>query len=328
MTPDIGRREFIAALGAMVVLALPARAQQTSRLRRVGALMSISDDEEGQVRIAAFQKRLAELGWVSGNLRIDYRWSEGDADRMRAYAAELVKLNPDAILVQGTAALRAMHQATPATPVVFVAVSDPVPEFIPNLAHPGGNTTGITNIEPSMGGKWVELLKEIAPQLSNVVLLFNPATTNGVYFGQAVQAAAAIHGIKSREVAVRDAGELARAIEEVGRGGSGLIVPPDPLTITQRELIVAAVARLRIPAIYPYRLFAMSGGLVSYGWEPTEGFVAAAGYIDRILRGEKPGDLPVQRPSKFEMVINLKTARALGLDVSPMIIALADEVIE
>jgi putative ABC transport system substrate-binding protein len=329
MTPIIGRREVLTGIGGALAWPLMARAQQGSRMRRIGALMSIADDAEGQARVVVFQKSLANLGWTAGNLHVDYRWSDGDATRVRVNATKLVRLNPEVILAAGTAALRALHQETRTLPIVFVAVSDPVPEFIPSFAHPGGNLTGLTNIESSMGSKWVELLKQIAPQLTRMTLMFNPATNDGTFYRAAFEEAGIVHGVQTNRIAIRNAAEIASAIDDLGSMPNvGLLVPPDPLAVTQHELIVALAARYRIPAIYPDRTFATAGGLMSYGLDSLEGFRGAASYVDRILRGAKAGDLPVQRPNKFEMVVNLKTAKALGIEVPDMLVALADEVIE
>jgi putative ABC transport system substrate-binding protein len=320
------RREFITLIGSATALPLAARAQQ--RVRRVGLLMTMAETEpEAQARLTSFRTGLQQFGWTEGkNIRIDYRFAAGDPERLRSSAVELVHLAPDVILANGTAILSALKQETQSIPIVFVLVPDPVGDgFVNSLARPGGNLSGLTNFEFPMGGKWVELLKEIAPRLSQVALIFNPETAP--YAPKFLQSVA--FGAEAALVPVRSEAEIERAAETVaGKLNSGLVVLPDLFTSGHRELIVAQAERYRLPAIYPFRFFAKSGGLLSYGVDTLDLFRRSASFVDRILRGEKPSDLPVQAPTKFELVINLKTAKSLGLTVSPSLLARADEVIE
>jgi putative ABC transport system substrate-binding protein len=323
------RRDFITLLGGAAVLwPVAARAQQPERMRRIGLLMTIAETEpEAQARLKSFRAGLQQLGWTEGtNIHIDYRFAAGDPERVRSSAAELVRLAPDLILANGTAILSALRQETRSIPIVFVLVPDPVGDgFVESLARPGGNLTGITNFEFPMGGKWVEFLKEIAPRVSNVALIFNPETAPYArYFQQSVAL-----GAEATLVPVRNNPEIESAFETIAlKSNSGLIVVPDLFTSGHRELIVTLAARHRIPAIYPFRFFATNGGLLSYGVDTLDLFQRSASFVDRILKGEKPSELPVQAPVKFELVINLKTAKALDLTVPATMLARADEVIE
>ena len=327
------RREFITLLGgAAASLPLAARAQQGERVRRVGVLMSVAaDDPEGPVRAAAFAHGLQQLGWsVGGNVRIDYRWGAGDGDRIRSYAAELVALPPDVILATGSATLGPLLQATRAVPIVFVHVPDAVGAgFVDSLPRPGGNATGFTLFEYIISGKWLELLKEIAPRTTRAAVIRDPAITSGIGQWGAIQTAAPSVGVEVSPVNVRDAGEIERAVTAFAHSSNGgIIVTGSALAQVHRDLIVRLAARHKLAAVYFERFFVTGGGLVSYGADIVDQFRRAAGYVDRILKGEKPADLPVQAPTKFELVINLKTAKALGLDVPPSLLATADAIIE
>jgi putative tryptophan/tyrosine transport system substrate-binding protein len=329
----VRRREFITLLGgAAAAWPVAAQAQQGERIRRIGVLMSVAaDDPEGPVRAAAFAHGLQQLGWsVGGNVRIDYRWGGGDGDRIRSYAAELVALAPDVILATGSATLGPLLQATRAVPIVFVHVPDPVGAgFVDSLARPGGNATGFTLSEYDMGGKWLQLLKEIAPSVMRAAVLRDSAIPQGIGLWGAIQTAAPSFGIEVSPVNVRDAPEVERAIAAFARSSNGgLIVTGSGLAIIHRELIIAMAARHRLPAVYPTRVFVTSGGLICYGVNSIDPHRRAASYVDRILKGEKPADLPVQNPTQYELVINLKTAKALGLEVPATVLARADEVIE
>jgi len=328
------RREFITLFGVAALAGLrAARAQQADRMRRVGVLEARSaDDREGQARLAAFLQGLQELGWTDGrNVRIDYRWAAADADRSRTYAAELVALAPDVILATGSQIVAALQQTTRTVPIVFVNVIDPVGGgFVASLAHPGGNTTGFTSFEYSLSGKWLELFKEIAPNLTRIAILRDPAIAAGIGQFAAIQAMAPpSFGVQLSPIGVRDGGEIERDLAAFAReSNGGLIVTASSGAVARRELIIMLAARHRLPAVYPFRYFVTSGGLISYGPDTTDQFRRAAGYVDRILKGEKATDLPVQAPTKYELAINLKTAKALGLTVPPSLIALADEVVE
>jgi putative ABC transport system substrate-binding protein len=327
------RREFIALLGgAAAPWPLAAVAQQAERVRRVGVLEALAaDDPESQSRLAAFLQGLGELGWTVGrNLRVDIRWAAGDAERLRGYAAELVALAPDVILASGGFGVGPLLQVTRKVPIVFAQVTDPVGAgYVDSLARPGGNATGFTVFEYGNSGKWLELLKEIAPGVARVAVLRDPALASGGGQLGAIQAVALPLSIELTPVGVRDPGEIERAVTSFARETrGGLIVTASALTIFHRELLITLAARYRLPAVYPYKFFVASGGLISYGTETTDPYRRAAGYVDRILRGEKPADLPVQAPTKYELVINLKTAKALGLDLPATLLARADEVIE
>jgi putative ABC transport system substrate-binding protein len=326
------RRQFITFLGGAAAWPLAARAQQPERMRRIGVFMGLAaDDPEGQARVAAFLQGLQEWGWSVGrNVRIDTRWTGGDADRLRKYAAELVALAPDVIFVNGGSHLGALQQASRTVPIVFAAVVDPVGGgYVMSLARPGRNATGFTSAEYGISGKWLELLKQVAPRVTRVGVLRDPSITSGIGQFAAIQAVAPSLGAELTPLDVRDAGEIEQGVGAFTRGpNDGLIVVANPTSNINRELIISLAARHRLPAIYPARYFVSSGGLISYGSEVLDQFRRAAGYVDRILKGEKPADLPVQAPTKYETVINLKTAKALGLDVPATVLARADEVIE
>jgi putative tryptophan/tyrosine transport system substrate-binding protein len=326
------RREFIAALGGAAAWPLAARAQQPERMRRIGVLMSVAaDDAEGQARIAAFLNGLEQFGWIDGrNVRIEARWGAGDADRVRRYAAELVAIAPDVILASGNATTGPMSQATRAVPIVFTLVPDPVGAgFVDSLARPGGNVTGFASFEYGISAKWLELLKEIAPPVTRVAIIRDAAISAGTGLFGAIQSVASSFGVEATAVNVRDAAEIERVITSFARpGNSGLIVTGSGLAVFHRDLIIALAAREKLPAVYFARTFVSSGGLISYGPDSIEPHRRAANYVDRILKGEKPADLPVQAPTKYELVINLKTAKALGLEVPQSLLARADEVIE
>jgi len=290
-----------------------------------------ADDPEALARLAAFHQGLQEAGWVVGrNLRIEYRWGAGDADRFRRYAAELVALVPDVVLATSGTTVPWLLQATRSVPIVFTQTPDPVGAgFVASLAHPGGNITGFTNFDYSIGGKLLELLKEIAPRVTRAAVLRDAGDPAGIGQWAAIQTAAPSFGVELRPVDVRDAGEIERGLTAMTRGSnSGLIVTGSALAAVHRDLIITLAARQQLPAIYPFRYFVVQGGLVSYGADPVDQYRRAAGYVDRILKGEKPADLPVQQPTKYELVINLKTAKALGLEIPPSVLARADEVIE
>jgi ABC-type uncharacterized transport system substrate-binding protein len=326
------RREFITLVGGgAVAWPLAAHARQPDRMRRIGALAGIADDAEGQARLAAFMQGLQQLGWTDGrNVRIDTRWAAGDADRGRKYAAELVALAPDVILAAGTVAVGPLLQATRTVPIVFVTVIDPVGAgFVESLARPGGNATGFLFIEYGMSGKWLELLKQIAPGVTRAAVLRDPAITAGIGQFGAIQSMAPSLGVEVSPVNVRDAGEIERAVVAFARStNGGLIVTGSALAVVHRDLIITLAARHKLPAVYFLRTFVADGGLISYGPDNIDQYRRAAGYVDRILKGEKPADLPVQAPTKYELVINLKTAKALGLDIPPTVLARADKVIE
>jgi putative ABC transport system substrate-binding protein len=327
------RREFITLLGgAAAAWPLAARAQQGERVRRIGVLQPLAvDDPEALGRVTAFAQGLQQFGWTDGrNAQIEYRWGAGDLDRFRRYAAELVALAPDVILASSSPAIMSLQQLTRTVPIVFVNIVDPVGAgFVESLARPGGNATGFVLYEYGMSAKWLELLKEIVPPLKLAAVLRDPAIASGAGQYAVIQAAAPSLGVELRTVGVRDAGEIERAITAFARSSNGgLIVTGSPLTLVHRHLIITLAARHRLPAVYPFRYFATSGGLISYGPDTVDQYRRAAGYVDRILKGEKPADLPVQTPTKYRLVINLKTAKALGLEVPATVLARADEVIE
>jgi ABC-type uncharacterized transport system substrate-binding protein len=327
------RREFITLLGGMAVAwPLAAGAQQGERMRRIGLLMTLAaDDPEAQARNAAFLQALGELGWTVGrNVQIDYRWSGADADRIRNAAAELVALAPDLIQANSAPAIAALLQATRTVPIVFANVMDPVGAgFVASLARPGGNATGFSYTEYGISVKWLELLKEIAPGVTRAAVLRDPAIPTGPAQFGIIQALAPSLGVEVNPVDVRDTGEMERAVTTFARSPKGgLIVTASPLTLVHRELIVTMAARHRLPAVYPFRYHAAVGGMIAYGPNSIDPYRRAATYVDRILKGEKPAELPVQAPTKYELVINLKTAKALGLEVPPTLLARADEVIE
>jgi putative tryptophan/tyrosine transport system substrate-binding protein len=323
------RRLFLALLAGATASSLRVRAQQGERVARIGLLSSIAEnDPEAQAMIAALDRGLRELGWIEGrNLHIDRRWGEGDRGRIERLAKDLIALNPDVIVGYTTPSVAALRKETATVPIVFVQVSDPIGTgFIADIAHPGGNITGFTNFEASMVGKWAELIKEMAPKTARIGYLFNPDTAPYVrrYYQAPLEESARAFGTEPLGIAVHSLADI-----ESGREGSGaLIVLPDSFNILHRARIVALAAETRVPFISPYRFAVVEGGLMSYGIDQVELFRRAAGYVDRILKGAKPADLPVQTPTKFELVINVKTATALGLDVPVKMLAAADEVIE
>ena len=335
---DVRRREFITLLGgaaaafsASCSFSWPpaARAQQP---RRIGVLTPFTElDAEGRSRVSAFREAFREAGWLEGrNIQVDYRWAGGDPDRIRAYAAEIVGLAPAAILCNSTPVLAALRKETQTIPIVFIGISDPVGVgFVASMARPGGNLTGFANFEPEMGGKWLQELKAVAPGLNRVAFVMNRQNASWASLFRAIEAVAPTFGVDATAVDGRDAAEIERSI--TGFGGppnGGLIVQPDGITSAQRQLIIDLAARHGLPAIYPFRFFATDGGLMAYGVNAVDQFRRAASYVDRILHGAKPADLPVQAPTKFELVINLKTATALGLKIPEAVLVRADEVIE
>jgi len=326
------RREFITLLGGATTWPLAARAQQRKQMRRVGALMPwTASDPQVQARYAAFLQGLQQLGrTVGNNVQIDYRWSAGNEDDTGKYAAELVALAPDVIFASGSAAVGPLRRATRTVPIVFAATPDPVGAgFVESLARPGGNITGFTPYEYGIGAKWLEVLKEIAPSVARVAVIRDPTITAGIGLWGAIQSVSPSFGVELRPVDVGDVGEIERALAAfAGSPNGGLILTGSALAIVHRDLIIALAARYQLPAVYYERYFAAAGGLISYGYDTVEAYRLAAGYVDRILRGEKPADLPVQAPTKYELVINLKTAKALGLTVPDSLLARADEVIE
>jgi putative tryptophan/tyrosine transport system substrate-binding protein len=333
MASHIGRRKFLATLGGAAAWPLSARAQHSGeRVRRITALMSMAaDDPEAQPRVAAFETGLRELGWLDGrNLQIEYRWVS-DGELLRRSAVELARMPPDLILATSTPVMAALQEQGLSVPIVFVQVADPVGQgLVPNLARPGGHITGFINFEFSIGTKWLEALKQIAPHVTRVALIYNPETApHADLFRRPVEAAAPAFAVTPMTVAARSAAELERALDAFARTpNGGLLVLPDVTNLIHRDQIIALAERHRLPAVYPYRYYAASGGLLSYGSEQADLFRRAASYVDRILKGTSPGELPVQAPTKYELVINLKTANALGLDVPPTLLARADEVIE
>jgi putative ABC transport system substrate-binding protein len=327
------RREFIKVIGGLAVgWPLAAPAEQSERMPRIGVLMHLAaDDPEGQARIGAFLQGLQEWGWAVGrNVRIEHRWAAGDAERTRKYAAELVALAPDVILAAGGAVVAPLLQATSTVPIVFAQTPDPVGAgFVASLARPGGNATGFTIFEYGISGKWLALLKEIAPSVTRVAVLRDPAITAGTGQLGAIQSVAPSFGVELSPVSVRDASEIERTVTAFAQSSNGgLIVTGSALATVHRNLIIELAARHKLPAVYNQRQFVTSGGLFSYGPDSIDPYRQAAGYVDRILKGEKAADLPVQAPTKYELVINLKTAKALGLTVPPSLLARADEVIE
>ena len=332
MTSHIGRREFIALLGGAAAWPLAARAQQPSRMRRIGVLTPFpADDAEGHARLTAFTQALQQSGWTVGqNVRIDYRWGPGNPATMRKHATELVALEPDVVLALTTAAVGPLLEASRTVPIVFATVADPVAAgYVETLARPGGNATGFTPYEYSISGKWLELLKEVAPRVTRAAVLRDTSIGVGLAQFGAIQALAPSLGVELRPVDVRDASEIERALAAFAQGSNdGMIVIGSPSAAIHRGLITALAAKHRLPTVYNTRLFTDAGGLISYGPDFLEQHRRAAGYVDRILRGEKPADLPVQAPTKYEMVLNLKTAKALGLTVPPDLLAAAEEVIE
>jgi putative tryptophan/tyrosine transport system substrate-binding protein len=329
---NMRRREFITLLGgAAAAWPVAARAQQGDRMRRIGVLMPfVAGDPEAQVRSTVFAQSLQQLGWTVGrNLQIDYRFSGGDADRIRQYAAELVALAPDVILTVGSITVAPMQHATRTIPIVFTNVADPVGAgIIQSLARPGGNATGFTNFEYSMSGKWVELLKQIAPHIMRAAVLRDPTAAAGIGQFAAVQGVAQSLGVELTPVTVRDTAELERSMAAFARSANSGMIVTSGGTGFRRDLIIRLASRHKLPAVYPFRYYAKDGGLITYGPDTLDPVRRATEYVDRILKGEKPADLPVQTPVKYELAINLNTAKALGLTVPPSLLATADEVIE
>jgi putative ABC transport system substrate-binding protein len=327
------RRQFISLLGsAAAAWPLAAEAQQTAPMRRVGVLMHLAaEDREGQSRVAAFVQGLQGAGWTIGrDLNVDLRWAGGDADLFRKYAAELVALVPDALMASATPSVRALQLATRAIPIVFVLVPDAVGGgFVESLAHPGGNTTGFTVYEYGVSAKFLELLRQVAPKVTRVAVLRDPTNPGGIGQFAAIQGAAPSVGMEVSPIGVDDAGTIERGITAFAREpNGGLIVLPQPTTVMHRDLIIKLASQFRLPAIYSGPAFVAEGGLISYAPDLVDQYRSAAGYVDRILKGEKPADLPVQAPTKFELVVNLKTAKELGLVIPQTLLATADEVIE
>jgi putative ABC transport system substrate-binding protein len=328
----VKRRKFITLLGGAAAWPRTVRSQQPERMRRIGMLLAGAEsDPQWQGNVAAFREGLEKLGWTVGrNLQIDYRWRMNDVERTRAATADLLGLAPDAVLANGISALAAVQHATRATPIVFTVVSEPVAQgFVQSLAHPGGNITGFTNLELTVGAKWLDMLREIAPGITRVVFMFNPVASIALRFFPPVEEAARRFSMVAQLAEVHEPAEIEPIISRLAREpGGGLIFPTDSFINTHRKLVIELAARYRLPAMYSLRHYAASGGLVSYGIDTNDQYRQAAAYVDRILRGAKPADLPVQQPTKFEFVINLKTAKALGLDVPAQLLARADEVIE
>ena len=326
----MGRREFVALLGgAAAVWPLAARAQQRERMRRIGVFMpGVADDPENEARNAAFLQGLGELGWIVGrNVRIDYRWGAVDLERYHVIAA----VSPDVVLALGYSTVSALQKATRSVPIVFASATDPVGGgLVASLARPGGNATGFVTSEFGFAGKWLELLKEVAPRVTHVAVLRDPAVTSQIALFASIQSVAPSLGVELRPIDARDAAEIERGVTAFAAGepNGGMVAPTGARAGMHRELIVALAARHRLPAVYAYRGHVMSGGLISYGADQVDHFRRAAGYVDRILRGEKPADLPVQAPTKYELVINLKTAKALGLQIPDTLLSTADEVID
>jgi putative ABC transport system substrate-binding protein len=326
------RRAFIMLLGGAAALPLAARTEQPERMPRVGVLSNLSqDDPEARARDAAFVQELRQFGWIDGrNVQIEYRWAAADSERFRTFATELVALAPDVILAYTSPAVAALQQATNSIPIVFVSVIDPVGAgVVETLARPGGNATGFTVFEYGISGKWLELLKEIAPWVTRVAIIRDPAIPAGIGQFAAIQAVAPSLGMEFSAIGVRDPAVIERAVAAFAQSpNGGLIVTASVLATAHRDSIIAVAARHRLPALYPFRYYVTGGGLMSYGPDQVDQFRRAAAYVSRILKGEKPADLPVQAPTKLELVINLKTAKALDLTVPPTLLARADEVIE
>ena len=327
------RREFIGLLGiAATTWPLAGSAQPSEPMRRIGVLVNAAEsDPAKQLELAAFQKRLAELGWSEGtNIRFDYRWTDGRFDRLKAYAAELVSLSPDAILATNAPTLAALQKATRTIPLVFVQVVDPVQEaFVPSLSAPGGNITGFTHFEHAIGGKWLQLLKEIAPRVERVAVLWNPKNISVNGFMPKIRQSASLRAVETIEAHVENAADIKSAIATLAHASNvGLIVPPDFTTVVNRDAVIASAAEHQLPVIYPFRLFVSGGGLISYGNNLREMYVNAASYFDRILRGEDPAQLPIQTPTRYELAINVKVAKALDLHIPNVLLATADELIE
>jgi len=328
------RREFIMLLGGAAAWPRTLIAQSTDRARRIGVLMELAaSDPQARSNVAALQRGLYKLGWSQGgNLGIDYRWAPDDAVLVWKFAKELVELRPDVIVAHSSPVVATLLGQTRDIPIVFVSISDPIGEgFVASFARPGGNVTGFTNFDSSMTGKWVELLKEIAPDVTRIVFLFNPQTAagGGSYFLRPIDAAASTLKVKAVMALVHDNDEIEAAFAAVaGEPGAGVVLLPDIFTVAHHQLVIALAARHRVPTIYPYRFMVERQGLISYGVDINNLFERAAAYVDRILKGAKPAELPVQAPTKFELVINRKTAKALGLDVPPTLLARAEDVLE
>jgi putative tryptophan/tyrosine transport system substrate-binding protein len=329
---QLKRREFITLVGGAAVWPLGAHAQERDCVRRVGVFIDLAeDDQEGQRRVVAFREGMKALGWVEGrNINYDYRWTAGNPTVMERYAAELVALKPEAIMISGLPTLAALQKQTQTIPLVFAQVLDPVGAgFVESLARPGRNVTGFVSFEYSMAGRWLETLTQIAPHLKRIAGVRDLASPSEMGMLGAIQAIMPAFSMPFTVVGGRDGAEFERAIDVFAREpNGGMVILPSPNTLVHRRVIMAQAARHRLPAIYPYAFFPRDGGLMSYGIVPSDNFRRAASYVDRILKGEKPGELPVQVPTKFEFVINVKTAKELGLDVSPILLARADEVIE
>ena len=326
------RRDFITLIGgAAAAWPLAARAQ-SERVRRIGLLMGVADDQEGQARLVALKKGLQELGWTDGrNIQIETRFGGADIDRIQAHAAELMALAPDVLIGQTTPAIRALRQATSSTPIIMAAVNDPVEQgFVSSLAHPGGNITGFTFIDFQMVGKWLEMLKEAAADVSHAVLMFNPETSPHYYaYLRSFEAMPRSIAVEVAAAPVRSTTEVEAAVAKLGRDpGGGLIIAPDAFTLAHHQLFIRLAQQHRLPAVYPLRAYVAQGALMSYGPDGNDNFRRSASYVDRIFKGAKPADLPVQQPTKFELAINLKTAKTLGLQIPDKLLALADEVIE
>jgi putative tryptophan/tyrosine transport system substrate-binding protein len=327
----VRRREFISLLCGATAWPLAARAQQGERMRRLGVLMNTTEESDQQANLAAFMQALQQLGWTEGrNVQIETRWGRGSAPEIRRHAGELVALAPDVIFATGTAAMGPFLQATRTVPIVFVNVADPVGAgFVDSLSHPGGNATGFIQFEYSLSGKWVELLKQIAPGITRAAVLRDPTITSGIGQFAVIQSVAQSVGVEVSAINLRDAGEIERGVTKFAAAtNGGLIVTASALSVVNGALITALAARHKLPAVYYRRYFVTTGGLVSYGYDAVAQFRGAASYVDRILKGEKPANLPVQAPTKYELVLNLKTAKALGLEVPATVLARADEVIE
>jgi putative ABC transport system substrate-binding protein len=325
------RREFLGILGGAAAWPVASKAQQAERVCRVGMLSILgSDDPEAQARRAVFEQTLQQLGWTVGrDLKIETRQIGADLDSLRRYAAELVALAPDVIFSIGSVPLAALQQATRTIPIVFVSVTDPVGAgFVESMAHPGGNSTGFSNFEYSMSGKWAELLKQIAPHVTRAVVLRDSTSAAGIGQFAVVRSVAQSLGVELTPVNVRDTDEIERAVVAFARSGNGGVIVTAGGTAAHRKLIISLAARYKLPSVYPYRYYAVDGGLISYGPNTHDQIRRAAGYVDRILKGEKPADMPVQAPTKYELIINLKAAKALGLTIPQSLLATADEVIE
>jgi putative ABC transport system substrate-binding protein len=330
MRAKLRRRDFIIFAGAAVALPQAAIAQQP-KVMRIAVLMGLADDPEGQARIAAFRRGLHDLRWEEGrNVRIDIRWGAGDAGKIDAYASELVDLRPDIILATNTPTARALKQATKSTPIVFAGLSDPIGDgIVESLSRPAGNITGFTGFNAETGGKWLELLKEIAPATKQVTAIFNPKTATHGIFLPAMEAVAPRMGIALTRAEVSDQASISAAISKLaGTPGAGLLLIPDVFLAQNRKMIFGLATKAKLPTVCPVSVFARDGGLVAYGSNFSDLFKEAATYVDRILKGEKPGNLPVQDPTKYELVVNLKTAKALGITIPPTLLTRADEVIE